>query len=107
MSKDTELLTEIRDLLALVAEPQIAKQQDKQRSALKAAVGTGAKKRRAVLLMDGSRSQAAIVKEATIDGADVSRLVKSLSEAKLLVPDSNKMPKLAIRIPANFFEGDR
>jgi hypothetical protein len=73
MSRDVELLTEIRDLLQVIAEPALAKRDAKLRASLRTVVGSGAKKMKAVLLMDGTRSQSAIVKESGIDQGNLSR----------------------------------
>ena len=56
-----------------------------------------------MLLMDGSRSQAKIHREASVNEGNLSTLVKNLSAAKLLSGDG-KAPRLAITIPPNFFE---
>jgi hypothetical protein len=53
MSRELELLTEIRDLLQVVAEPALAKRDAKFRSVLRSVVGSSGKKVKAVLLMDG------------------------------------------------------
>jgi hypothetical protein len=103
MSREVELLTEIRDLLEVIAEPALAKRDAGRRSSLRKVVGKSSKKAKAVLLMDGSRSQSAISKAAGIDAADVSRLVKSLASEKLISPDE-KHPKVSLKLPPNFFD---
>lgn len=105
MSQEIELLTEIRDLLQVIAEPEIAKRDQKRRSSLRAVVGAGAKKAKAALLMDGSRLQSAIVKESGMDTGNLSRLVKALAAAELIAKDQ-KYPKLLLKVPANFFNQD-
>ena len=95
-------LNEIRDLIRLMAEPAIAERDRKLRAELRRIVGNSQPKGRAVLLMDGSRSQRAIHKEAPIHEGNLSTLVKQLKDAKLLSGDGNK-PKLAISLPSNFF----
>lgn len=105
MSRDTELLTEIRDLLQVMAEPALAKRDAKLRTALRDNVGVSAKKARAVQLMDGSRSQSAISKEAGMDSSDLSKFVRKLAAEKLLVADQ-KEPRLVINVPPNFFDGE-
>ena len=55
--------------------------------------------------MDGSRTQTEIRNETVINQGDLSTLVKRLSERKLLSGDGKK-PKLAISIPANFFDDE-
>ena len=61
------------------------------------------KKAKAILLMDGTRNQAGIVKECGIDGGDLSVVVKKLKGAELLRGDP-KQPLLAISIPSDFFK---
>src|SRR5213078_141126 len=95
MSRELELLTQIRDLLQVVAEPALAKRDEKLRNALRSIVGTGKKKAAAVGLMDGSKSQATIGKEAEIDQGQLSRLVKALATETLIAADE-KHPKLRI-----------
>jgi len=101
--EQTELLREIRDLLRVVAEPALAKRDEQLRAALLDVVGRSKAKAKAVLLMDGSKSQNAIYKESGIDQGDLSRLVKALA-AKELIVAAPKQPKLVISIPPNFFE---
>jgi hypothetical protein len=105
VSRELELLAEIRDLLQVMAEPEIAKRDAKLRSALQSIVGTGLKKAKAVLLMDGSRPQSVIAKQAGIDSGNISRLVKDLAAARLISVDQ-KQPKLLVSIPSNFFDLD-
>ena len=94
---------EVRDLLRLIAEPQIAARDEKLRADLVRIVGRSAPKRQSVLLMDGSRTQAEICAESGIGKGHVSELTTQLRDAKLLVVDS-KNPKLAISIPSSFFD---
>ncbi|MBI1814170.1 MAG: hypothetical protein HYR72_04280 [Deltaproteobacteria bacterium] len=105
MSRDIELLSEIRDLLQVMAEPALAQRDVKLRSSLRTVVGRSAKKARAVRLMDGSRAQSAIVKESGIDQGGLSRLVKALATAQLISADE-KHPKLVVKVPSNFFDRD-
>jgi hypothetical protein len=115
MPENTEILLEIRDLLRLMAEPALAKRDERLQTSLKQIIGASKLKAKAVLLMDGMRSQAAIKKDCGIDFGDLSRLVKALRGAELIGPDDKlhkaklldgdiKKPKLAILIPPNFFE---
>ena len=104
MSREIELLTEIRDLLQVMAEPALAKRDAKLRDSLRSLAGSG-NKAKAVLLMDGSRSQAAIVKESGIDQGSLSRLVKALAAAHL-IPSDEKHPRLLVKVPPNFFDRD-
>lgn len=94
---------EIRDILLLMAEPAIAERDKKLRDELRRIVGNGAAKAAAVLLMDGSRTQAAIRSESGMNQGNLSTLVKRLDDSKLLLGQV-KQPKLAISIPANFFQ---
>jgi hypothetical protein len=102
MDEQTELLREMRDLLLVIAEPALAKRDEKLRAELIDIVGRSKAKAKAVLLMDGSKLASEIVKDADIDQGDLSRLVKAL-RAKALVTDG-KQPKLLVSIPPNFFE---
>ena len=103
MTEQTELLREIRDLLLLIAEPALAKRDESLRAALLELAGRSKGKRNAILLMDGSRSRAAISKESGIDQGDLSRLVKSLRE-KGLVGTWTSPPKIILALPPKFFE---
>ncbi|MET3899445.1 DNA-binding MarR family transcriptional regulator [Devosia sp. UYZn731] len=103
MSEDTELLREIRDLLRLVAEPALAERDKKLRALLLQVVGASKLKAQAVLLMDGTRSQADIRKDLAIDKGALSRLVKALRETALIEPDDTH-PKTVFPVPANFLE---
>lgn len=103
MATEVELLSEIRDLLHIIAEPQIAERDRRLRDSLRVAVGRSVNGQKAVLLMDGSRKQADIVKEGGIAKGQLSTLVKTLTEAKLISNNDGK-PRLLIPIPANFFE---
>ena len=100
-----QVLTEMRDLLRLMAEPAIAQRDKKLRGELRSIAGSATgKKAKAILLMDGTRVQAEIANESGIDRSDLSALVKRLRGAELLKGDP-KQPDLAITIPSNFFEG--
>lgn len=105
MGEDTELLREIRDLLLVMAEPELAKRDEKRRADLRTIVGKSKAKTKAVLLMDGSRSQSAIKRESGIDAGELSRFVKALREASLTEKQDN--PKLVIRVQPNFFEAQQ
>lgn len=104
MTEDTDLLREIRDLLLVMAEPALAKRDERLREALLEIVGNSKAKAKAVLLMDGSRAQAGIKKESGIDQGALSKCVKELRAAELISKDDDKHPKLVITIPPNFFE---
>jgi hypothetical protein len=103
----TELLTtirEIRDFVRLMAEPAIAERDRNLRNELRRLVGKSGPKAKAVYLMDGNSTQTTIHKKTGINRGHLSTLVKQLNDSKLLSGDG-KEPKLAISIPANFFEG--
>lgn len=104
MNEEIDLLREIRDLLRVIAEPALAKRDEKLRAALRDTVGKGKLAAKAALLMDGGRSQTDICKEAGMDKGSLSRLVKSLRAEGLLTSDDK--PKLVIGIPANFFHDE-
>lgn len=105
MSREIELLTEIRDLLQMMAEPALAKRDAARRSSLRSVVGGSDKKAKAALLMDGTRLQSAIVKESRMDHGNLSRLVKTLANAGLISPDE-KHPRLLVKVSPSFFDGD-
>lgn len=105
MSREIELLTEIRDLLQVMAEPALAARDVKARSALREIVGSSAKRAKAVLLMDGTRSQADLVKGSGMDQGNLSRLVKVLAETKLIGADQ-KRPRVLVSVPPTFFDED-
>jgi len=101
------VLSEMRDLLRLMAEPAIAERDKKRRAAIReiAGIATG-KKAKAILLMDGTRVQARIVDECGIAKGALSELVTKLRDGELLVGDL-KQPQLAISLPDNFFEAEQ
>ena len=108
MSESDELLSavlEIRDLVRLMAEPAIAERDRKLRTELKRIVGNSARQSKAVLHMNGSRTQRDIHRETGINEGQLSTLVKQLKESKLLSGDG-KNPTLTISIPPNFFEAE-
>src|SRR5690348_10652107 len=91
-------ILEMRDLLRLLAEPAIASRDQNLRAELRRIVGSSSQKRAAALLMDGTRQQSAIGKEAGIRPGNLSVFVKQLREAGLTSGDP-KQPKLSIPIP--------
>ena len=103
LDQQTELLQEMRDLLRVIAEPALAKRDEKRRAALREVVGRSKGNAKAVLLMDGSRSQAVISKEAGVDAGNLSRLAKTL-HARELIAANEKLPKLLVSIPPSFFD---
>jgi DNA-binding MarR family transcriptional regulator len=103
LDEQTQLLREMRDLLLVIAEPALAKRDERLRTALKEIVGKSRAKAKAIVLMDGSRSPSAIYKESGIDQGDLSRLLKTLRSNSLIKADE-KYPQLVISLPPNFFE---
>ena len=103
MVEDTELLREIRDLLRLMAEPALAKRDERLRTSLQQIIVNSKQKAEAAVLMDGTRSQAAIQKHCGIDRGNLSRLVKALREAELIGPDDTH-PKVVFPVPSNFLD---
>jgi DNA-binding MarR family transcriptional regulator len=97
-------LHEIRDLLTVMAEPQIAARDKRLRAELKRLVGKSAVKSKAVFLLNGAHTQAEIHKKTGFHKGNLSDFVKALAKAGLLVTEG-KQPKLAISVPPNFFEG--
>ena len=106
MNEQIDLLREMRDLLRVIAEPALAKRDEKLRASLRSVIGKSKLASKAVLLMDGGRSQTVIYKEAGIDQGALSKLVKSLRAEGLLASD-DKHPKLVIAIPPNFFDQEK
>jgi hypothetical protein len=103
-AKMLHVMTEMRDLLRLMAEPAIAQRDKKLRDALRSIGGAASsKKAKAILLMDGTKVQARIVEDCGISKGNLSELVTTLKAADLLTGDP-KQPQLAITIPSNFFE---
>lgn len=97
------VLSEMRDLLRLIAEPAIAERDKSHREALRVLGGKATtKKAKAIVLMDGTKSRSDIIKLCGIDQGDLSALVKKLRAEQLLADDPK--PRLMIPIPANFFE---
>jgi hypothetical protein len=96
-------MREMRDLLRVIAEPALAARDARLRASLTEIVGKSKATAKAALLMDGSRSQAAICKESGINKGQLSTFTKALRAKGLIAPD-DKEPKLLISIPPNFFE---
>jgi len=104
MGGDTEILREIRDLLRLIAEPALAKRDERLRTSLAQIVGKSRQKAEAVALMNGSRSQTEIRKECGMDNGNLSRLVTALRKSKLIGPD-DKHPNIMFPLPSNLLDG--
>lgn len=100
-----ETVRKIYGLLELLAEDKIAQRDAKQRTTLFEIVGTGSAKQKSVFLMDGSRTQADILRATSVNQGHLSTMVGKLHKAELLVGDTKK-PKLAISVPPDFFERD-
>lgn len=106
MTENTEILREIRDLLRLMAEPALAKRDERLRASLLQVVGKSKQKAEAVALMNGTRSQTDIRNACNMDVGNLSRFVKALREAELIDMDE-KHPKLVFPVPANILDMDR
>src|SRR6266446_825890 len=91
-------LRQMRKLLELLAEPAIAQRDAKLRDELRKIVGSSLKNQQSVFLMDGSRTQAQIVAQASVHQGNLSTMVGNLDSAGLLA-DGRKQPKLVISIP--------
>lgn len=91
--------------MELIAEDKIAERDAKQRATLREIVGSSVPKQRSVFLMDGSRTQAEIRRETSVNQGHLSTMVSQLLKAGLLAEEA-KTPKLVISIPQNFFEGN-
>jgi len=105
MSESAELLTavrEIRDLIQVMAEPALAERDQKLRAELQRIVGSSTGKAKAILLMNGQRTQTEIHRASGMNQGNLSTLVKQLKASKLLTNDPN--PTLTVIIPSNFFE---
>jgi hypothetical protein len=100
MVENSEIFKEIRDLLRLIAEPALAKRDERLRTALQQVIGKSKQRAEAVILMDGTRSQAVIRKDCGIDDGNLSRLVKALRSSELIGPD-DKHPQLVFPVPSN------
>jgi|SRR4051812_16799151 hypothetical protein len=105
MNEQTELLREMRDLLLVIAEPALAKRDEKFRQALLDFVGKSKPKAKAVYLMDGTRTQSEIKNQSGMDHGNLSRFLKALRAEKLIGKDEQQNAKLVITIPPNFFDG--
>jgi hypothetical protein len=98
-----DAVRKIHELLELLAEDKIAERDAKQRSRLVEIVGSSVQMQNSVVLMDGTRTQKDIHDATKVNRGNLSTMVGKLQSADLLVGDT-KSPKLAIAIPANFFE---
>lgn len=100
-----ETLRKICGLLELLAEDKIVQRDAKQRAALREIVGTSSAKQKSVFFMDGSRTQAEIIRATSVNQGHLSTMVSRLHKEKLLTSDTKK-PKLNFSIPPNFFESN-
>lgn len=97
------LLEEIRDLLKLIAEPQIRERERVGREMVRQIVGKSMKRRAAVLLIDGIRTRVQVQKEASIDQGDMSRLIAALVRAGV-VTERDKVPQLKVDLDQSILE---
>ena len=98
-----ELLTDIRGLLLLMAEPQLEAGDKVARERLRALVGKSKKLQDSVGLMDGSNSRPDIQKKVPIDQGQLSRFIKALQE-EALFDESEGRPRMSIYAPATIFQ---
>lgn len=103
LSELVETVRKIHGLLELLAEEKIAERDAKQRTNLREIVGASPPKQKSVFLMNGTRTQKEIRIATGVNQGNLSTMVGKLHKAKLLAGNT-EMPKLAISIPANFFE---
>jgi len=101
----TTLLTDIRDLLLLIAEPAIAKRDSGLRASIREAVGTGVKRQAASLLMNGKLTRKEIQAQSTIDQSGISRLVSELIEKGLALEEDSR-PCLVCQLPSDFYKAE-
>jgi hypothetical protein len=97
------MVRKIYGLLELLAEEKIAQRDARQRRSLREIVGTSPAKQKSVFLMDGTRTQAEILRATSLNQGNLSTMVGKLHKAELLAGDVKK-PRLAISIPPTFFE---
>ena len=100
-----EEVRQMRMLLELLAEFAIAQRDANLRDELRKIVGSSSKNQQCAFLMDGSRTQAQIVAQTSVNQGNLSTIVGKLESAGLLA-DGKKQPKLAISIPSNFFDAN-
>jgi hypothetical protein len=106
-----DLLTQIRDLLIPIEShyhqeyEDKVKQQSQTMQLLLAKKVTGAQSRKAILLMDGTRTQAEISKASGVSSGNLSRLVRELGDAHLLKDESLPTLKLTISEAQAAFAG--
>ena len=90
------VLAEMRDLLRLIAEPVIAERDKKLREALRIIGGNATSKNaKAILLLDGTQTQADVTKACGITKGNLSGLVKKLKVANLLKGDPKQIEQFA------------
>jgi hypothetical protein len=99
-----DLLGEIRDLLLPVADAHRDEYERRQAGrhaarveAIRAVISTAGRKK-AWGLLDGSRNQRTLARDAGMDQAGVSRFLKSLRELEAISDDAN--PKRLIEVDA-------
>jgi hypothetical protein len=100
---EIEILRDIRELLTLIAEPQLESRDKKRRDDLRKVAGRSNKNIAAIMLMSGLNSQKEIAKRTNFDSGNLSRLVKALASAELLDANSEN-PKIVIPLSTQLFE---
>lgn len=96
------LLEEIRDLLKLMATPQLMERIRDDRTLIRQQVGKSSKRRAAVLLIDGIRTRAQVQRDAKIDQGDLSRLITALKRAEV-VNEEEGVPTLRVEVDEAMF----
>ena len=104
-SKSEALLAEIRDLLMVIAEPQLAERDRKIREELKK-IGGGEKKQAAILAMADGNDRKNVMTISGIDGSNLTKLVTELTSVAALEPHDTVL-KLRCRIPQDFFKDSK
>lgn len=101
--KIVNLLTEIRELLRIIAEPQLAERDRQGRATIVKIVGRSQKRKSAVLLIDAVRTRADIQKLSEIDPGDLSRFMSELKEAQLC-EEQSRVPRLRVSVDEKMFD---
>ena len=99
----THLLREIRDLLSVIAGPQLAIRDQKARGEIVQIVGRSARRRKAILLMDGRRRRVDIQQSTGIDSGELSRFLTALKDAGVC-NEENGTPRLLVHVDAGLFD---
>ena len=96
---------EIKELLKLIAEPQLAQRDEKNRSLLRATVGKSLWKQKVIPHLDGTKTQTDIRNVVKVDRSDLAKFIRALRATDLLV--GSEKPHLNIDIPATFFQEEK